>query len=232
MRVIPLPWDSAFFDLKIGELLVDDDQETEDEINSEFDLIYVKSLEKFLPDVKNYSCTYSETKIIFERKDLKREHVIHKSIHSVFTTGYDEADLYELALESGKYSRFNLDPKFSKSQYTSLYRKWIDNSLNGSFADGFLIYKIQEKVVGFVTYRTTKVNATIGLIAISPKHQGEGIGSQLIHAVENKLAETGINCLQIPTQLKNEQACNFYKKLGYSPVEESNINHYWRDPLQ
>ncbi|MBL4663030.1 MAG: dTDP-4-amino-4,6-dideoxygalactose transaminase [Flavobacteriaceae bacterium] len=70
--------------------------------------------------------------------------------------------------------------------------------------------------------------ATIGLIAVNSSHQGKGIGGELINAVEVQLLDRGITTLRIPTQLKNEQACKFYKKLGYSPIEKTDIKHYWR----
>ena len=42
MKVEPLSWDSAFFNLKIGELVVVDTEGLLDPIEDDFDLIYVK----------------------------------------------------------------------------------------------------------------------------------------------------------------------------------------------
>ena len=77
-------------------------------------------------------------------------------------------------------------------------------------------------------YKVTNNYATIGLIAVSPNHQGKGIGKQLIDKVENELFKKNINELRIPTQEENIQACFFYEKLGYKKLEVININHYWK----
>ena len=124
-----------------------------------------------------------------------------------------------------------MDPLFTEINFRKLYRTWIDNSLNKTFADGFLVDYVKKEIRGFVTYQIKDTKAVIGLIATSPKYQGQGVGTQLIKAVESRLAAQGITTLQIPTQLKNEGACNFYKKLGYSPVETTYLKHYWRDPV-
>ena len=232
MNVKSLPWDSAFFDLDVGELVIHGSNTATIEISNPFDLIYLKTSEESDISLAHYNCTFSEIKVIFERTGLRKNKRIPAAIRSVFDGQHNLVELYELAEESGKYSRFHLDPKFSEVHFKNLFHTWIDNSLSKAFADGFLVCEVAAKTVGFVTYRTHTDHATIGLIAIHATQQGKGIGSQLIRGVENKLIESGITTLRIPTQLKNEQACKFYKKLGYSPVETTEIKHFWRDPLQ
>jgi len=230
MRVKPLSWDSAFFNLKIGEL--QPKQNTDPIHNHEdFDLIYVKSSEEISLTLSKYSCKYSEVKVVFEKNDIVHNLDPLPHIFNVFETKFKLDELYQLAFESGRYSRFALDPRFSTAHFEKLYTAWIDNSINKTFADGFLVYQVNEEIRGFVTYQIKDDRGVIGLIATSPKHQGQGIGTQLINGVESQLATNGISTLQIPTQLKNEGACNFYKKLGYSPVETTYLKHYWRDPV-
>ena len=67
MRVKPLSWDSAFFNLKIGELQLEEDTVAAT-IDEDFDLIYVKSSEEITLDLSNYSEKYSEVKVVFEKK--------------------------------------------------------------------------------------------------------------------------------------------------------------------
>lgn len=231
MKVKHLQWDSAFFDQNVGELGIVGLNKNHISIRGDFDLIYVKNSEDTEITLAQFHCSYSETKVVFEKTDLSKNAGIPGTIRSVFDGPYRLATLYELAEESGKYSRFHLDPKFSEVNFRKMYHTWIDNSLSGSFADGFLICEIAGEIVGFVTYRTYTDHAAIGLIAINEMQQGKGIGRQLICGVENILIDTGITTLRISTQLKNERACNFYKKLGYSHVETTEIKHFWRDPL-
>lgn len=232
MNVKSLIWDSAFFNLRVGQVIIENEQNINFDIEDDFDLIYLKtSLERNV-DINAYSCSFSETRVVFEKEVLGNNNFLSTHIVSIHDVNYKINDLYELALESGKFSRFHLDPKFSKENFKKLYMTWIDNSLNKSFAGGFLVYKILDKIVGFVTYKTCEDVATIGLIGINFKHQGKGLGTQLINAVENQLINTGFYILRIPTQLKNKEACNFYKKLRYLPVEKTQIKHYWRDSFQ
>ena len=231
MKVKQLLWDSTFFDQKVGELDIDGSIKNLISIPGNFDLIYVNNSEDTEITLAKYHCSFSEKKVVFEKTDLSKNDEILGNIRSVFDGPYCLPTLYELAEESGKYSRFHLDPKFSEIYFRKMYHTWIDNSLSGSFADGFLVCEIASEIVGFVTYRTYIDYAAIGLIAINQMHQGKGIGRQLIFGVENNLIDNGINVLRISTQLKNEQACNFYKKLGYSHVETTQIKHFWHDPL-
>lgn len=232
MKLKSLSWDSTFFNLKVGELILDNAQEISSVIQDDLDLIYVKSFKKISLVLDHYTCSYTETKLIFERNIVKKNTGLDNNIMSVYSSEIDRNGLYRLALESGKYSRFKLDPNFSERNFKDLFKAWIDNSLNGSFSDGFLVYKLSEKIVGFVTYHMHDDYASIGLIAVDLEQQGTGVGSQLIRAVENQLLQEGITNLRIPTQLKNKEACNFYQKLGYSPLEKTEIKHYWRDTIQ
>ena len=140
----------------------------------------------------------------------------------------DKSSIYKLSFESGKFSRFNLDPNFENDKFQELYRLWIDNSISNIFADDLLVYLDQNEIIGFITYKTQDNIATIGLVAVSQNCQGKGIGSQLLKAVEHKLTNHSIKTLLIPTQQINEIACNFYKKQGYRIEETLFIKHYWK----
>jgi dTDP-4-amino-4,6-dideoxy-D-galactose acyltransferase len=113
-------------------------------------------------------------------------------------------------------------------EFKYLYNLWVDNSINGKFADGILVYKDQNSILGFVTYKTNQDVATIGLIAVNPKYQGRGIGRKLIQSLENKLAIIGVATVKIPTQLQNEMACGFYTKMGYQLIDSTILKHFWK----
>jgi dTDP-4-amino-4,6-dideoxy-D-galactose acyltransferase len=232
MKVNSLPWDSAFFNLRVGELIIDNNEGNNIENQDDFDLIYVKAPVKSNISISHFICSYTETKILFEKKRIKKNEKLDKNIESIFSTDFDLKDLYNLALVSGEYSRFKLDQKFSKKNFRNLFNTWINNSLSKKIADGFFVYKLMDKTVGFVTYGINENFGIIGLVGVNPNQQGKGIGSQLIRAVENELLKNGINSLRIPTQLKNKEACNFYQKLGYSPIEKIELKHFWRDSIQ
>lgn len=220
-----MEWDSEFFNRNVGELNVKD---YEDSLNfSDYDLLYVVSSEDFDLQLNGFVNSFSEQKIKFF-KNLKVTTEQSDAVISYKETTYDLQDLYELAFESGKESRFLLDRNFGTEKFKALYRLWIDNSISNSFADDILLYKAEGEVVGLLTYKTSEKNAFVGLIAVVPNRQGKGIGGILLKNLEALLYKKGIENLTIPTQNQNKQACNFYSKQGYSISENTYIKHYWK----
>jgi dTDP-4-amino-4,6-dideoxy-D-galactose acyltransferase len=226
MRIKPLDWDSNFFNKKIGLLDLSYDSNFS-EIQNDFDLIYVVSDQYIAIEIPDYKQTYSENKIVFSKKIVQKNESTDVTIFSELEDS-PRKDLYELAFESGKFSRFRLDPNFHQTEFEKLYKKWVDNSFNKDYADAVMVYKEQNKVMGFVTYKVWDTYATIGLIAVCSKHQGRGIGRKLIQYVEMELANQSVDELRIPTQLQNEMACLFYTKMGYEIIENKILKHYWK----
>lgn len=220
-----LEWDSAFFNLNVGELTYDS-YSTEQDVSC-FDLLYVLSKEATTCNIPRFTKTFSEEKVKFSKK-LQQLEAPNSAICSIFDCSYAIEDLYKLAYESGKQSRFLLDTKFTKAKFKELYRLWIDNSLNKQFADDILVYRENNSILGMVTYKQTEEHATVGLIAVNPNTQGKGIGGKLLNALEYVLAEKKCKVLLIPTQTTNVQACNFYIKQGYQIIEQTTITHYWK----
>lgn len=216
-----LEWDSQFFSLNVGEW-----KGGAGVLAEAFDVIYVKSADSISPEIEGYERIFGERKVVFA-KTLSEDGDISPNVRKVDKND-DINNLYSLAYESGKHSRFRLDERFGIDSFKKLYRAWIDNSLNGRFADEVLVYNEDDTVEGLVTYKVSRNLATIGLIAVSPYKQGKGIGKKLLQAVEQRLVQDGIYELRIPTQLENEAACAFYTKLGYTIAETTHIMHYWK----
>ncbi|WP_369769502.1 GNAT family N-acetyltransferase [Flavobacterium sp. WC2416] len=221
-----LEWDSSFFNRSIGLLDLNSGSPNFEDLN-DWDLIYIISDEDFNLEINKFINTYSETKVVFSKMIMDSKNIIDENI-SVAKKNDNKEQIYRLALESGKFSRFNLDTNFKKAEFKKLYHKWVDNSFNEGFADAVLVYKFENEIVGFVTYKLLDDIATIGLIAISPLYQGKGIGRKLINAVEIELVNRRIRELRIPTQFQNKIACEFYTKLGCKIIEKKIISHYWR----
>ena len=227
MTVKLLKWDSDFFNRKIGELFINEESQSIEDFIA-FDLIYLKADSNIPFTNKGFKNTLVEQKLLFSKNKLSSKTKKDKSVKSFFATDVDINQLYKLAFESGKYSRYKLDDNFNNSEFESLYRKWIDNSINKKFADIVLVYTENEDVYGFITCKITNKIAKIGLLGISPLKQGRGIGTKLLNTMEACLFEKGVEKINIPTQLINEQACKFYAKLGYSVGNRMCIKHYWK----
>jgi dTDP-4-amino-4,6-dideoxy-D-galactose acyltransferase len=226
-HINPLAWDSNHFGFNIGSLHLDNSALNTSDLDR-FKLIYVFSRDLKTIDLKGFACTYQEDKVVFRKTLLLQD--TQKYPHISFFKGeyLDKDQLYELAFESGKCSRFLLDKNFSEEAFKKLYSVWVDNAINFTFSDGLLLWREGNDIVGFLNYRIEKEVAQVGLFAVSRKFQGQGMGTALLSFLESILLEQGILSLFIPTQLQNKLACSFYKKNGYDIDSVTNIKHYWK----
>lgn len=221
-----LTWDSDFFGLQVGEYTL---SESDEELQSEdFDVIYVKGQNGIERNLLAYTKTFEETKVVYS-KNLQNTALDDSAIVPFDSDRFNIEVLYDLAYVSGEQSRFNLDPQFGRARFEKLYRQWVDNSINKTYANGVYVYLEQEEIIGMITYAVDDNQGKVGLLAVAPNNQGKGIGQKLVQFVEASLSEEGIKSIEIPTQLSNVGACRFYEKLGYIVKEKMNIKHYWKN---
>lgn len=223
-----LTWDSDFFELNVGEVIFKKEKLLN---NYTFDLIYIKSNSDFELNISNYINTLSETKILYSKKlnaNSNSNSNVNLKIQSFLETNYDIEDLYLLAFESGKFSRFKLDENIKNVKFEALYKKWIDNSVSLEFATDILLYQINNQTIGFLSYKIYNNFVNVGLFSVLPNHQGKGVGKCLLNQLESILANKNIHEIQIPTQLENIAACHFYDKVGYKIKETTYLKHYWK----
>ena len=226
MNIKYLQWDSDFFNKKIGELSPNEAIKVPFNLTQDYDLIIIKKNQDFSCEIDGYEKTFEETKILFEKK-LSFDNINEIIIEDTDFQNKPPEDFYDLAYESGKYSRFKLDLNL-KNKFQDIYKKWVDNSLNKTFAEKVFYIHSEDTINGFVTLQRDGNTAKIGLIAVNPNFQGKGIGTKLLQAAEYYAIKNNMDKMLIPTQKENILACNFYKKNGYSVKEETVIKHYWR----
>lgn len=229
-----LEWDSNFFDLKICRLIIA--QET---INWEavcknlrdknYDLVYVFSdfpITNFVNSFDLRSFELVDIKITYELT-LTSKMPINITCEDFNQTIHDIESIYELAFDSGEYSRFKIDSNFGNSKFKKLYKEWVDKSIDSTIADGVIVSKINEHIVGFITYKVEEGIITIGLIAINKDYRGKNIGTSLVNEVINRALNLKLKKLHVATQLNNILACKFYEKLNMNIYSKSNIYHLW-----
>lgn len=51
------------------------------------------------------------------------------------------AELENLAIQVGKYSRFRVDPRIPKEKFLKMYKLWIRNSVNRQLADAVFVVR-------------------------------------------------------------------------------------------
>lgn len=231
-----LDWDSLFFGYEVGRLNIPSDEAFEySEFkveSSKFKLVYIYS-DFILP--ANQGLSLYDEKVTFSQKiyfdALKLSSIRNNnsiSISSFNRSSDDLNKLQELALQSGIYSRFKLDPNFKNNEYKRLYLEWIDNSINGNIAFDTIVAKIKGKIVGFTTVGEKNKNlADIGLVAVDKNSRGEGIGTALIHEILHRAAHSGFKEIQVVTQLVNQAAIKLYEKTNFYKTNLTYIYHVW-----
>jgi dTDP-4-amino-4,6-dideoxy-D-galactose acyltransferase len=136
-------------------------------------------------------------------------------------------ELEALALASGHYSRFRLDPQIPSHVFPNLYAQWIQRSVRGEIADVVLVAKENGILAGMVTLTVDGEIGNIGLIAVAEGSRGLGIGRRLMVAAEAFCAARKSRWLQVVTQGTNQAACALYTACGFELAEENAVYHIW-----
>jgi dTDP-4-amino-4,6-dideoxy-D-galactose acyltransferase len=161
---------------------------------------------------------------------------ISNAIHATHSRSYviapylptePEPTLISLALESGMYSRFKLDPSFPTELWEKLYTRWITRAVRKEIAWEVLVVKDAGDVLGVVTLGEEEKRGTVGLLGVASKSRGMGIGTMLMSAAERCFAEHGYTDVQVVTQRANTRACRLYESCDYQAQTIDNIFHFW-----
>ena len=221
-------WDTKNFGFKVGSVNIGNIKDfsivtvKKEAKKKGFKLIYLQS-----PIKLENSHLFFDEKITYTKPNKEKQGFnLHIDEILSYNSKYINEDLYKLAILSGEYSRFNLDNKFPKDKFFLLYNKWIENSILSNFATDVLVYKVEGKIVGLLTYHNKNDISNIGIIAVNPAYQGFGIGSKLIKFYQNKLTDEIIE-LEVITQGINKTARAFYEKNGYKIKSKIYIYHLW-----
>lgn len=221
-----LEWDSEFFGFSVA--LIEVGSGSEKQVKSELDhffnagckLVYVFSHKPL--DLSDYDFTLADRK----RSYILRKPVF-KEVGNWHITIENKAEmLYELAYQAGFNSRYKSDPHISEDTFKSLYRIWIDNSINEGFADYVLASVEHDKAVGLITARKKNNEISIGLFATDHEYRGKGIGSKLIQEIINIAAAENLQ-VEVTTQADNPKACKFYEDKGFEIKDEQFDYHVW-----
>ncbi len=226
MKLTELQWDSAFFGMKISRIDVCESKDVNvisRDVLCKNDLVYIFAKPGIGVNVDG-------------SKLVDRKLIYWKNIAEVtacrnvkpFEGSVPSDDLYSLSLQSGIYSRFKLDTNFPEGSYERLYCRWIEQSVNGAFADVVLCYYAEEKIAGMVTVSVKDGIGVIGLVAVDSSYRKAGVGSELLRAVDTYLYERKIYRVEVATQYDNKNACAWYEKNGYAVKEQTDIYHWWK----
>lgn len=231
-----LEWDSRFFGYKIGAIHTQN--------------LKLNELEKIIMELREqdyrlaYCFAYPDDEI--SNSSLKSVSGLLVDQKITFSMGIDKADnltrctfikpfnlnsatekLKSLALQSGIYSRFKIDPNFKNDEFEKLYLEWIEKSVKRVIAEEVLVYYENDDEKGLITLGLKDNVGTIGLLAVDEKERGKSIGRKLVQEALLYFKEKKTSIVEVVTQIDNKSACGFYKSMGFETKSIVNIYHIW-----
>jgi len=228
MNIERLDWDSNLFGYEVGKISIESDDVIINDIlsaNNDFKLIYVES---DLPIDKKEFGTCHEKIIYSKHVEVGKTKEVSNNITLEEYSGRLTDKLLNLTYQSGAHSRFRLDKRFYNNEYEELYKKWIENSLDGKIADSVKVAKDDSsKILGFITVKFKTNDSEIGLIAVDENARGLGIGTLLLDSANELSSNNDCNKIFVSTQKNNISACKFYEKNGFKEFETKYIYHWW-----
>ena len=91
-------------------------------------------------------------------------------------------------------------------------------------SDELLLAREDGELTGFVMftietgqYEQDVQRGIVQNLYVSPDHRNQGIGTALLTAAEESLAESGADCVALNVMADNDAANRFYRRHGYDP---------------
>jgi ribosomal protein S18 acetylase RimI-like enzyme len=125
-------------------------------------------------------------------------------------------------------SRYYFDSHFDRGKVNELYNTWVEKAVLGTF-DHLCYCVFHDGVpVGFATFRDTgSGTANIGLVGVSEKYKGLGLGKKMIGNLISESAGRGFTHITTVTQGRNLWAQRLYQSAGFKTKAVQLWYHKW-----
>jgi ribosomal protein S18 acetylase RimI-like enzyme len=135
-----------------------------------------------------------------------------------------------IARESHRTTRFFYDSNFPPAKSEALYQTWIRRSYEG-YADRVVVAEQGRRAVGYVSCHLEKDSAgRIGLLAVSSRARGRGIGVALVHNALAWFLAHDVREVSVVTQERNRAAQRLYRHCGFRTRAIETWYHKWYAP--
>lgn len=239
-ELITLDWDTDFFGVKSGKVLLRSTL-SEDEKFKLLEFIDSNQFTTIVNKEGNHhndqwigeftSAYLIDTNVQFSKtiSDQKFDNINQINQIKYISVKNDQKKskrIMNIAKKSFNLSRFYSDPKIDNSLANKLYENWVENSFNKK-EKYFITYTLNDEIVGFLLFVVKRETAIIELIAVDEVARGIGIGKQLLLYLDLFLNENNINNVQVGTQIGNIPAIRFYLDNSFIIETTSSIYHLW-----
>jgi dTDP-4-amino-4,6-dideoxy-D-galactose acyltransferase len=145
----------------------------------------------------------------------------------------DVPRLEAIAANSYHDTRFYADPGFPRDRCDALYRTWIKRSCDG-YADAVLVADVEGEPAGYISCHLDDAAGIghIGLVGVSPRAQGSGIGGLLVARALQWFAAHSPGRVLVVTQGRNYAAQRLYQRNQFRTCEVQLWYHKWYSPLR
>ncbi len=230
-----LDWDTDFFGFKVAKVY----KNFITEINyASFMLALKEKRVEFAQYTSETELTskitnnpYYFVKLVVSRvpiiKKMENIYDFHENIE-YYDKDYPERELIELAQLAGSKGRFGNDDNISRQKYYELFKNWIINSVNKKLATDVLVYRLEGKIIGFITIKAEGKLGFSPLLAVDPEHEGKGISFALMRAGETALVGHGCKSVMSGTQDLNKTALKVFERYGFKFQKTEYIYHLWK----
>lgn len=235
-----LAWDTSHFGLRVGRLVVSSDNapRLESQLKKARDegyqLLYLVGPSQFTipPSVaEEYGATLVDRKTTYRAQlECLPSHLCKGVTLEEYPEGPASAELIELGMLAGRFSRFFTDARMPRPQAEHLYAVWVDESARRLLADCVIVARVSQAPAtlgGMITVSATRGLGTIGLLAVSEAFRGRGVGTALVHAAHDWMRARGAHVAEVVTQGANAAAHHLYTRCGYAIVDVRNVYHCW-----
>jgi GNAT superfamily N-acetyltransferase len=241
--IVIADWDSRFFGFPIGNLEIPADFARDEldavlrEAHTKFRLVAV-TLTGNGPDnlsVAAAQCPCYARQLLYKKQTRTNVGIIDPHIRT-YTSTFCTSALERLAVQSGTFSRFRLDPELSQ-HYEQLFLAWIHNAITKELADSVWTWVENGQHAGMVTIRCAKRanpdtgeierEGRIGMLTVDSKYRRHGVGQSLLEACDYWCSSLDIPVNAIVVQKDNEAVSSLCQKVGFKLDGERSIYHYW-----
>jgi GNAT superfamily N-acetyltransferase len=82
------------------------------------------------------------------------------------------------------------------------------------------VAEVEGSPAGYVALQRAERAVRVDQLFVSPEHEAEGVGRQLLEFAEGYAIWEGAEALQVVVEAGNERALAFYRSRGFSPAGE------------
>ncbi len=227
-----LSWDTRFFGFScakvvLNQALKDDEWCSLKDRFSDFHFVTLENRDSEPSNARRIGVDTRAYLVDVNIQFIKKPGLIAERSESVIIQQAMERDEKLLSIADFPFSRFVEDPELARRGGADVHLQWIINS----FARPDKHFAVAEGALGategFLLHSYQGTLCTIELICVAEESRKNGVGSRLFHTLEFEAVRGGCLEIGVGTQIRNQQAVNFYHKIGCTQVGCHQVFHLW-----